>query len=103
MNRERVQRHYRNYRRGPNFVARMKFCLRCLQFGHYRHSCRNDPIVTCGKCFRAYFFGDECVCNHRNRQEEMSLRMVQDQKHPRPCIDVRIGRQIFEAFFNQST
>lgn len=106
MNRGKIYRRYRNsqgYRRGAESVTKTVFCLRCLQFGHYRTTCRNEPYATCGKCFRAYFFGDACVCENRNNNEEMTLRMVKDQKYQRPCLDITIGFQIFEAFSNQST
>lgn len=101
MNRGRISRH-RNNRRGPESIRRMVFCLRCLDFGHYRNNCRNDPIVSCGTCFRAYYFGTDCPCAHPDRSEQ-TLRMVGGQRYPRPCIDVTIGSQSFEAFINQST
>lgn len=33
----------------------------------------------------------------------MTLRLVADQKYPRPCIDVTIGYHTYAAFVNQST
>lgn len=61
----------------------------------------NEPIVTCGHCFRAYYFSTECPCN-QNDQHGMTLRMVGGEPYPRPCIDVMIGNNTYEALINQS-
>lgn len=61
----------------------------------------NEPIVTCGHCFRAYYFSTECPCN-QNDQHGMTLRMVGGEPYPRPCIDVMIGNNSYEALINQS-
>lgn len=96
MNRDRVHRRYRRgSKKAPNL------CLRCFQFGHYRNNCKNEPIVTCGNCFRAYYFSTECPCN-QNDQGGMTLRMVGGEPFPRPCIDVMIGNNTYEALLNQS-
>lgn len=102
MNRGRINRRQRDFRRGPEFGRRAIFCLRCLQFGHYRQNCKNDPIVTCGSCFRAYHFCAECPCSNRNNNAQ-TLRLVGGQRFSRPCIDVTIGSESFEAFINQSS
>ncbi|KAL5274873.1 hypothetical protein ACFFRR_001111 [Megaselia abdita] len=99
MNRGRVSRKYRNYRRGASNVVDM--CLRCFHFGHHRITCRKEPIVTCGNCFRAYYFSTECPCNH-NDTDGMTLRLVGGEPFPRPCIDVMIGNNNYEALINQS-
>lgn len=96
MNRGRIQRHYR---RGSRKAVDL--CLRCFKFGHHRRSCRNEPIVTCGNCFRAYYFSTECPCN-QNDTNGMSLRLVGGESFPRPCIDVMIGNNTYEALINQS-
>ncbi|KAL5283675.1 hypothetical protein ACFFRR_006131 [Megaselia abdita] len=99
MNRGRVSRKYRNYRRGASNVVDM--CLRYFHFGHHRITCRKEPIVTCGKCFRAYYFSTECPCNH-NDTDGMTFRLVGGEPFPRPCIDVMIGNNNYEALINQS-
>lgn len=99
MNLGRVSRHYR-HRRGANFAPNL--CLRCFHFGHRRGpQCRNDPLVACGKCYRAYIFTTDCSCDNSPRQE-MTLRMVSGANHPRPVIDVTIGIKTYEAFINMS-
>lgn len=98
MNSGRIHRHYRS-RRGVE-ISR-EICLRCFQFGHRRHSCRNEPIVTCGKCYRVYIFTQDCLCTHHSKKE-MTLRMVAGSTYPRPVIDVTIGIKTYEAFINMS-
>lgn len=102
MNRGRISRQYRSNRRGAGTMPNRDFCLRCLQFGHHRQCCRNDPLVSCGSCFRAYFFGTECACKNTHI-DRMTLRLIGGQEHPRPCIDVMIGFESYEALINLST
>lgn len=99
MNRGRIARHYRQ-RRGVDIAQNL--CLRCFQFGHRRGPhCRNDPLVTCGRCYRVYIFTKDCSCS-QPRQEEMTLRLVSGTHYPRPVIDVTIGIRTYEAFINMS-
>lgn len=99
MNGGRIARHYRHRQGGQ--VAR-NICLRCFQFGHRKGPhCRNDPLVTCGKCYRAYIFTTDCSCE-RSTKEDMTLRLVAGTIHPRPVIDVTVGIKTFEAFINMS-
>lgn len=99
MNQGRISRHYRN-RRGMD-VAR-NLCLRCFKFGHRRGpQCKNDPLVTCGKCYRVYMFTKDCA-HEKSTQEEMTLRLVSGNQFPRPIIDVTIGIKSYEALINMT-
>lgn len=101
MSRGRICKEYRRNRRGPGIPIKIEFCLRCLQFGHHRYGCRNDPLVSCGSCFRAYFFATECPC-HNPQNDQMTLRLIGGQNYPRPCIDIMIGFESYEALINLS-
>lgn len=103
--RGKINRYYRHgHRRGPTIPNR-QFCLKCFKYGHQRRICSNEPLVACGNCFRAYFFTTECVCDMTRAMtaHEMTLRLVSDQRYPRPCMDVTIGQKVFPAYFNLAT
>ncbi|KAL5275452.1 hypothetical protein ACFFRR_001368 [Megaselia abdita] len=100
MNRGRIERSYRQHRRGTTKATDL--CLRCFEFGHRRSSCRNDPLVACGNCFRSYYFSTECPCNQAS-ENGMSLRLVGGESYPRPCIDVKISQNSYSALINLST
>lgn len=97
MNTGRISRHYRR-RRGVDIAKNI--CLRCFQFGHRKGPhCKNDPLVTCGICYRSYIFTTDC--NHSN-SEVLTLRLVEGEKYAKPVIDIVIGTNIYEAYINLS-
>lgn len=98
MNAGRFSRHHYQ-RRGVQLST--DICLRCFQFGHRRHQCRNDPLVTCGKCYRTYMFTKDCLCQQPGKAD-LTLRMVSGQKYQKPVIDVTIGIKTYAACMNMS-
>lgn len=59
-------------------VSNRPICLRCFAYDHHRSECKNDPVISCSKCFGLNYLTRDCCGSPRKPTDEyyQSFRMV---------------------------